>query len=82
MMLQETQKIYENSKRSLDSLLREKSFKEVQEILKDKGIDINDVKDEDIETLVAAKVHDKKNELKGFALGAAFTLALSLFIGI
>jgi hypothetical protein len=80
-MLQHTQNIYTNGKKSLDTLLREQSFKEVQQVLEDKGIDINSVADENIEKLVAARVNDKKKGIKGFAKGAAFALILSLVTG-
>jgi len=73
--------IYEDGKKSLNILLKEKAYDEVKELLKEKGIDINDVSDDDIEVLVAQKVKDMENGLKGFGIGAAFTLALSILTG-
>ena len=81
-MLNKTKKIYIDSKKSLDSLLREKAYSEVEENLQDKGIDIDDVSEEDIETLVAAKTKDMMNGIKGFGVGTAFAMAISLLTGI
>ena len=81
-MLKKTKKIYIDSKKSLDSLLREKAYSEVEENLQDKGIDIDDVSEEDIETLVAAKTKDMMNGIKGFGVGTAFAMAISLLTGI
>jgi hypothetical protein len=75
-------KIYSDGKRSLEELLREKAYTDVKESLEEKGININDVGDEDIETLVAAKTKDMISNLKGFGWGSAFALALSAFIGV
>lgn len=81
-MLKKTKKIYIDSKKSLDSLLREKAYSEVEENLQDKGIDIDDVSEEDVETLVAAKTKDMMNGIKGFGVGTAFMMAISLLTGI
>jgi len=81
-MVEETKKVYEQTKKSLDSLLREKAYSEVKEVLQSKGIDINDVSDTDIESLVAAKVEDMITAIKGFGVGAAFTITLSFLIGV
>lgn len=81
-MIEKAESIYKSTKKSLDALLREKAYTDVKEHLEKKGIDINNVNDEDIETLVAAKVKDMKNGIKGFGVGTAFTIAISLMIGI
>jgi len=81
-MIETAEKIYSSGKKSLDSLLREKAYSETKEYLKEKGIDINDVSDEDIETLVAAKVNDMMNGIKGFGAGAAAALLISLVTGV
>ena len=80
-MLELTDNLYNEGKKSLESLLRKQAFKEVQETLEEKGIDINDVSDEDIEKLVAAKAQDKMTDIKGFAKGTAFALVFSYVIG-
>ena len=81
-MIDQAEKLYEDGKRSLESLLQEKAYSEVQESLETQGIDINDVSDEDIETLVAAKVQDMSNTIKGFGIGTAFAVAISYFMGV
>ena len=81
-MVDQAQKIYNDGKKSLETLLREKAYSDMQNNLKDKGIDINDVSDEDIENLVAAKVEDMMNGIKGFGVGTAFAIAVSLVTGI
>jgi hypothetical protein len=80
-MIEQVEKIYEDGKRSLESVLREKAYEEVRDILSKKGIDINDVSDEDIESLVSAKVQDTMQSIKGAVIGGAFALALSYFLG-
>lgn len=81
-MVDKAEKIYNDGKKSLETLLREKAYSEVQESLKEKGIDIENVSDEDIEHLVAAKTQDMTNGIKGFGVGTAFAIAVSLFTGI
>lgn len=81
-MVEKTQKIYEDSKKSLQTLLREKAYSEIKENLEDQGINIDDMNDEDVESLVAAKVQDKETALKGFGTGAAIAIAFSLLTGI
>ena len=81
-MIDQAQKIYNDGKKSLETLLREKAYSDMQNNLKDNGIDINDVSDEDIENLVAAKVEDMMNGIKGFGVGTAFAIAVSLVTGI
>lgn len=73
--------LLDEGKKSLDTLLREKAYDEVMEKLQEEGINASDVKEEDIEALVAARVRDKMNGLKGFATGTAFALLLSSIIG-
>lgn len=80
-MFQESKNVYENGKKSLETLLREKACGDVEESLKEQGINIDAVSEEDIEVLVEAKVEDMKNSIKGFGVGAAFTMALSLLLG-
>jgi hypothetical protein len=81
-MIETAERVFESSKKSLESLLREKAYAETKEYLQDKGIDINDVSDEDIETLVAAKTQDMMSTIKGIGIGAAFAVAISLVTGI
>ena len=81
-MVDQAQKIYGEGKKSLESLLQEKAYSQVQESLESQGIDINDVSDEDIEILVAAKAQDMINTIKGFGVGTAFAIAVSLFTGV
>ena len=82
MMLGHAENIYKNTKQSLESLLREKAYADVEEYLGEKSIDINDVSDEDIENLVDAKAQDMMNGIKGFGVGTAFAIAISLVTGI
>ena len=81
-MIDQAEKIYKDGKKSLESLLREKAYSEVHKSLEDKGIDIENVSDEDIENLVAAKTQDMTNSIKGFGVGTAFAIAISLLTGI
>ena len=81
-MIEKAEKVYENGKKSLESHLREKAYSEVQESLNERGIDIDDISEVDIETLVAAKTEDMKNGIKGFGVGVAFAIAVSLLTGI
>ena len=80
-MVNQAEKIYKDGKQSLEALLREKAYANVKESLEDKGIDINSVSDEDIETLVAAKTQDMMNGMKGFGVGTAFAFAASVLTG-
>lgn len=81
-MLNKAQNIYEDGKKSLDSLLRDKAYEDVKKSLSEKGIDINSVSNEDVETLVVAKTADMMNGIKGFGLGTAFAVAVSLVTGV
>ena len=80
-MIEQVEKVYESGKKSLESLLREKAYSDVKEHLIEQGIDIEDVSDEDIESLVAAKAEDILNGIKGFGVGTAFAIAISLLTG-
>ena len=81
-MIDTTKKTYTDGKKSLETLLREKAYTEVEENLEDKAINIDDVSEEDIETLVAAKTKDMMNGIKGFGVGTAFVMAISLLTGV
>lgn len=81
-MITTIENVYESGKKSLDSLLREKAYKDVQDTLKEKGIDIESVSDEDVESLVASKVEDMTNEIKGLGKGLAFSIAIFLLTGV
>jgi len=81
-MFETTKEFYNEGKKSLESLLREKAYTEVEAHLKNNSIDINKVSDEDIEALVATKAKDMMNGIKGFGIGTAFAIAISLVTGI
>jgi len=74
--------LYTKGKKSLETILREKAYDDVKGVLQEKGISIDDVSDEDVEALVSAKTDDMMSTIKGFGIGTAFTLALSLLTGI
>lgn len=74
-------KAYVNGKKSLESLLRKKAYSKVEESLKEKGINIDTLSEEDVEVLVAATIEDMKHGIKGFGVGTAFMLAVSLLTG-
>jgi len=80
-MKEKVEAIYEDGKKSLELLLREKAYSQVEERLKEKNINIDDVSEEDIESLVAAKTKDMKNDLLGIGKGVAFATALFLLTG-
>ena len=80
-MIETSKEIYNEGKKSLDTLLREKAYLQVTEALGAKGINVNDVSDEDVEALVAAKTDDMMNGIKGFATGTAFALLISAVTG-
>jgi len=73
--------VLNEGKKSLNALLREKAYDEVSEKLSDEGIDIQNVDNEDVEALVAARVDDMMNGIKGFAMGTAFALLFSTVVG-
>ncbi|GEM_PF-2797112 len=81
-MIDATKELYSDGKKSLESILHEKAYSDVQEILEEKGIDINSVSDEDIEHLVAAKTQDMMNSIKGFGVGTALAIAVSVLTGV
>ena len=81
-MIEKVENLYNDGKQSLESLLREKAYSSVKTTLEDRGIDINSVSDEDVESLVAAQVEDMMNGIKGFGVGTAFAIAISLLTGI
>jgi len=81
-MIDKVENLYNDGKQSLESLLREKAYSSVKTTLEDRGIDINSVSDEDVESLVAAQVEDMMNGIKGFGVGTAFAIAISLLTGI
>jgi len=74
--------LLDEGKKSLNVLLREKSYNEVVKKLSDEGIDIHKVTDEDVEALVTARVDDMMNGIKGFAAGSAFALIFSALVGV
>jgi len=69
-----------SGKKNLDELLRKKAYDDVAKKLEDKGIDINEINDLDLEELVAAKASDMKSSLKGVAAGGAFVALLESLI--
>lgn len=81
-MIEKSMNIASEGKRSLQSLLREKAYEDVVEKLHESGIDPDTVSDEDMESLVAAKVQDMQSVLKGFGYGTVFALALSSILGV
>jgi vacuolar-type H+-ATPase subunit C/Vma6 len=66
-------------KQSLGTVLRNKAYDDVKETLAEKGIDINDIEESDLEELVAAKVSDMQSGLKGFAAGSLFMALLGFY---
>jgi len=80
-MTQTATNLMDQGKKSLDTLLREKAYAEVVEILAKEGIPVESVSNEDIEALVEARVRDKHNVIKGVAMGGAFALLLSSVLG-
>lgn len=82
IMIDKIEKVYDNGKKSLDSLLKERAFNEVEKELKKRDININEVSDEDIEVLVSERVKDMESGLKGFGIGSAFAIAVSLLTGV
>ena len=80
-MLNTATTLFNEGKKSLNTLLREKAYSDVAENLSDKGIEIKDVNDTDIETLVADREKEIQNGIKDFTKGGLVTLALSLMLG-
>jgi acyl-coenzyme A thioesterase PaaI-like protein len=69
-----------SGKRSLDSILKEKAFKQVEEYLKSNDIDINTIDEQDLEALVDAKTKEMQSALKGIAIGGAFVALVETLI--
>ena len=80
-MVNTATKLFDESKKSLEHLLREKAYEEIVEKLEEQGIDITNVADNDVEVLVAEKVREKQNGLKNFAVGGAVALLISSLMG-
>jgi len=80
-MLNTATTLFNEGKKSLNTLLREKAYSDVAENLSDKGIEIKDVNDTDIETLVADREKEIQNGIEDFTKGGLVTLALSLMLG-
>jgi len=73
--------LFEEGKKSLDTLLRESAYAEIKEKLEENGVNIDEVTNEEVEALVAARVEEKRNGIKGFATGAVLALLLSALLG-
>lgn len=73
-------KAIDSGKRSLDSILREKAYKQVEEYLKSNDIDINTIDEQDLEALVDAKAKEMQSTLKGVAIGGVFIALLETLI--
>ncbi len=74
--------LIDEGKKSLNTLLREKAYDDIAENLKENGIDIDKVTDEDIEALVAERVNEMRNGIKHFAIGGAVALLISSLVGV
>ncbi len=72
----------DKGKKSLETLLREKAYSDIEEKLEENGIVIAEVSDTDIEALVADRVNEMRNGLKSFAVGSAVALFISSMIGV
>jgi len=73
--------LLDEGKKSLDILLRESAYAEIKEKLEENGVNIDEVTNEEVEALVAARVEEKQNGIKGFATGAVLALLLSALLG-
>jgi len=80
-MINSTESIIDQGKKSLEALLRKKAYEEVREVLNEQAIAIESVSDVDVEALVAERVKEKKDGMKNMAIGGAFALLLSSVIG-
>jgi len=80
-VIEMTKELINEAKKSLDDLLKDKAYDDVTKALSEKGIDINDVSDKDVEELVAAEVDDTIADIKGIAKGGLITLFVSLLVG-
>lgn len=79
--MENTTTLLEEGKKSLNTLLREKAYTDVQKKLKDEGIAVESVNKSDIEALVAEREKDMMNGIKSFATGTAFALLFSTIVG-
>ena len=74
--------LFEEGKKSLDTLLREKAYEDIAEKLEENGIDISEVSDTDIEVLVAERANEMRSGIKSFAVGGVAALLISSLIGL
>jgi len=81
-MVETAEKIYDQTKQSLEEVLREKAFSEVKELFEEKGIDINSVKDTDIEVLVGNRVKEMMSSMKDFTIGTFVAFAITSIVGV
>jgi len=73
-------KAMNSGKKSLESVLREKAFEQVEEYLKNNNIDIKTIDEQDLEVLVDAKTKEMQSTLKGVAIGGAFMALVETLI--
>ena len=64
---------------SLDSLLREKAYNEIKQMLQKEGIDIEKIEQEELEALVNEKVNIMNSHLKGIGVGIGLSVLVSIF---
>ncbi len=81
-IMHSTKTLFNEGKKSLETLLREKAYEDIREKLEESIIDIDKVSDVDIEALVADRVNEMRNGLKSFAVGGAVALFISSMIGV
>ena len=62
-MIDKAEKIYSDGKKNLELLLREKAYSEVKQNLKNKGIAIDTIDDEDIENALKNQKNGNKIEI-------------------
>jgi len=74
------EKAINSGKKSLESVLREKAFEQVEEYLKNNNIDIKTIDEQDLEVLVDAKTKEMQSTLKGVAIGGAFMALVETLI--
>lgn len=76
------QKVYENLKdgafEKVDDLIKENAYNMVVSDLKKDGIDIDDLAEDEFETLLVEEIDKQKNLSKGAAVGASALFLLSL----
>ena len=80
-MLEDTNKLYKKGKKTINELLLEKAYEDVKETLKKQDINIDDVDEDEVETMVADRLKEIKSQAKGFTIGTVATIAFSLFTG-